>query len=285
MDESAIPNPTRITYGSSLELLGYEMSSRIVAPGESVKIKLYWRASTAVYENYSIFIHVRTPDGALLGQSDTIPGGGLLPTSLWRPGDVLIDSYTIPISPTLETPTMAALSVGLYTVPDLAKLQAYDPAGRSITPAIARVRVRLPSTPDPPRPPLYALGSSIALESAQAPSQARAGRPLTITLEWRSLTTVDRDYTVFVHLVSSTGATVAQADGEPHQGALPTSFWERGELVPDSAVVKVPAGLPAGEYLLVLGMYELTTGQRLPIKDANGQPSGDSITLGSIVVN
>lgn len=135
------------------------------------------------------------------------------------------------------------------------------------------------------QPPLYALGSGIALESAQAPTQVRAGGSFTVTLGRRSVATVDRDYTVFVHAVSPTGVTVAQADGEPQQGALPTSFWERGELVPDTAVVNVPAGLPAGEYRLILGMYELATGQRLPVKDASGQPSGDSILLGSIVIN
>ena len=137
----------------------------------------------------------------------------------------------------------------------------------------------------PPRPPLYTLGAGIVLESVQTPGQVRAGGPFTVTLVWRSVTTVDRDYTVFVHVVSPTGITVAQADGEPQQGALPTSFWERGELVPDMAVVNVPAGLPAGEYRLILGMYEVATGQRLPVEDASGQPSGDSILLGSIVVN
>jgi hypothetical protein len=285
MDEVAIPNPTRIRYGSSLELLGYEMSRRIVAPGEAVNVRLYWRATAAVSRNYSVYLHVRTPDGGFVGQYDSIPGGGLLPTSIWRPGDVLVDNYTIPISPTLVTPGMANLSVGLYSVPNLAVLQAYDPAGRSITPVIARLRVRLPSAPVPPGPPLYVLGSSIALERSQSPGQVRAGGSFTVSLEWRCLATVDRDYTVFLHAVNSAGTTVAQADGEPQQGALPTSFWERGELVPDSAVMNVPAELPAGEYQLVLGMYDLTTGQRLPAADATGQPSGDSIVLGSVVVD
>ncbi len=284
MDEAAIPNPLRIRYGSSLELLGYQIDKQIVGPGDNLNLQLYWRATTAVSRNYSVYVHVRAPDGTFLGQYDTIPGGGLLPTSLWRPDDVLVDHYTVPISPTLETPTMAYLSAGLYTLPDLAPLKSYDPAGRSITPVIVRLRVRLPSVPAAPKPPLYTLGSGIALEAVQAPQRVRAGTAFTVTMAWRSLTTLGSDDTVFVHVLGPGGAVLAQADDEPQQGSLPTSFWERGELVPDSAVVNVPVGLSPGEYRLVLGMYELASGQRLPVRDASGQPAGDSILLGPLVV-
>jgi hypothetical protein len=90
--------------------------------------------------------------------------------------------------------------------------------------------------------------------------------------------------TVFLHLVNPQGERVAQTDSEPQEGALPTSFWERGEVVSDSAVVSVPDSLPPGDYRLVSGIYELATGQRLPVRDASGQPSGDSIVLGSVIV-
>jgi hypothetical protein len=284
MDESAIPNPIRVRYGSSVELLGYEMSSRVVAPGDDLTIRLYWRATAAVDRNYSVYLHLHTPEGKLLGQYDTIPGGGLLPTSLWRPGEVLVDSYKVPVRAKVETSILANLSVGLYALPDLARPQAYGPAGSPTSAVIARVRVRPPPIDQPPRPPLYTLGSGIALEDAEAPATVHPGEPITVSLSWRCMEPLAANLTVFLHLVNPQGERVAQTDSEPQEGALPTSFWERGEVVSDSAVVSVPDSLPPGDYRLVSGIYELATGQRLPVRDASGQPSGDSIVLGSVIV-
>jgi len=68
-----------------------------------------------------------------------------------------------------------------------------------------------------------------------------------------------------VHLRSAAGATVAQIDRPPINGDYPTSVWSAGEIVPDAITLPLPADLPPGKYTLVAGMYELASGQRLPV--------------------
>jgi hypothetical protein len=51
-------------------------------------------------------------------------------------------------------------------------------------------------------------------------------------------------------------------------------LWAAGELIPDRLLVPLAQDLPAGEYLLVVGMYDFATGARLPVPDnANAEIS------------
>lgn len=86
---------------------------------------------------------------------------------------------------------------------------------------------------------------------------------LLVTLTWRALAPVDKDYTVFVHMVDSGGRLVAQHDGPPAEGARPTSGWLPGEEIMDRHVIWLPEGLPPGPYRLLVGLYQGDT--RLPV--------------------
>jgi hypothetical protein len=87
------------------------------------------------------------------------------------------------------------------------------------------------------------------------------------------------DYTVFVHLMSADGRLVAQHDGPPLGGTLPTSDWDKGDTVYDQIDLALPKDVAAGDYSLVLGMYRGDTGARLA--DANG---ADTVTVGRLTI-
>jgi len=89
-----------------------------------------------------------------------------------------------------------------------------------------------------------------------------------LTAYWRVESTVKTDATVFAHLLSPEGRLVAQADGYPLLGMLPFWLWEPGEVVRD---VRHFYPVPAGEYTVRLGMWELATGEHWP---ATGYPDG-----------
>ncbi|MCE5259349.1 MAG: hypothetical protein LLG44_09890, partial [Chloroflexi bacterium] len=44
-----------------------------------------------------------------------------------------------------------------------------------------------------------------------------------------------------------------------------TSMWEIQDTIQDTHTLTLPSDLPAGGYTLSVGMYLLSTGQRLPI--------------------
>jgi len=88
---------------------------------------------------------------------------------------------------------------------------------------------------------------------------------------------MDADYSVFAHLLGPDGQILAQHDGWPADDRYPTSAWDPGEIVTDARKLDT-AGLPAGTYRLAVGMYDLRTMQRLPLR-ADGASSSDNRLL------
>ncbi|HYN89389.1 MAG TPA: hypothetical protein VER55_12710, partial [Ardenticatenaceae bacterium] len=110
-----------------------------------------------------------------------------------------------------------------------------------------------------------------------------AGDTVSVRLFWRAEAAIERDYTVFVHLVGPDGELVAQRDQQPLAGFFPTSYWWPGRVIADEYEVVLPGGAAAGNYELRAGMYNLTTGERLSVTVA-GQPSADFAVIGTLQV-
>lgn len=121
------------------------------------------------------------------------------------------------------------------------------------------------------------LGYNAATESAQP------GDVLDLTLYWRALRPLEIDYQAFVHVLNSAGELVAQSD-KLNPGEFPTRRWPLDKYVPDHHRITLPAALPPGVYTVVTGLWVQSEGWRLPVFDADGQPSGDRATLFSLQV-
>jgi hypothetical protein len=100
---------------------------------------------------------------------------------------------------------------------------------------------------------------------------------LPLTLYWRPLTAqIPRPFKVFVQLRNDADAIIAQADHHILQGMLSSatlaSLIEQNEWLRDTTVLAVPVGLPAGEYRLLVGLYDPDTFERVPLTaDASGE--------------
>jgi len=87
---------------------------------------------------------------------------------------------------------------------------------------------------------------------------------------------------VFVHLLGTTynarqnNFLWGQHDGQPAQGNRPMTGWRAGEEVADRHCLRVNAQAPSGDYAIEVGLYDPSSGQRLPVT-AGGQ--GDRIIL------
>jgi hypothetical protein len=97
-------------------------------------------------------------------------------------------------------------------------------------------------------------------------------RALELTLYWESLAPTPLDWTTFVHLRNLAGETIAQQDGPTGGGRYPTSLWDKAEIVADKIIVPLPSQLSATDCYLVVGLYNLADGTRLPVPNtANGE--------------
>jgi hypothetical protein len=80
-----------------------------------------------------------------------------------------------------------------------------------------------------------------------------------LTLYWTPAGTPMKAYTVFVqHWLA--GEQIDGFDGPPRQGAYPTNWWAADEVIID-----IHALPPLTEGSLLVGLYDLETGARLPI--------------------
>ena len=115
------------------------------------------------------------------------------------------------------------------------------------------------------------------------------GDVIPLTLHWEALdpAAASPDLRVFVHVMDPANdrseGIVAQFDGPPRQGTYPFWVWTAGEQVSDPAFISLPADVPPGEYVLLLGVYDGQTGARLPIEDG-ADFGADRLSLGTITV-
>ena len=57
-----------------------------------------------------------------------------------------------------------------------------------------------------------------------------------------------------------------------------------GERITDPYIIQLPADAPPGAYQAEIGLYLLSTGQRLPMLNANGVPVDDRLLLPGLQV-
>lgn len=84
-----------------------------------------------------------------------------------------------------------------------------------------------------------------------------------VTLYWQALAPFAENYQTFVHLYGE--ELVAQNDGTPDCGHMPTVRWEPGQIVVDPHLIIIPEGVSVAETPVYVGMYSLLTGGRLAV--------------------
>jgi hypothetical protein len=99
------------------------------------------------------------------------------------------------------------------------------------------------------------------------PVSVRTGEVVDVTLYWQTIKSTERDYAVFVHLLSDEGTIIAQRDTYPGLGRYPTTVWRKSVAFADTYRLYIPdtAYAPDSGHVQV-GMY-LPGGARLTTPD------------------
>jgi hypothetical protein len=101
------------TFGDAIRLAGYDVASDALKPGGAAEITLHWQPITRLDRDYTTFVHLINANGDKIAQSDHRPGGVYYPTSLWKPGETLIDKHALALPADLG-PGPYTIAVGLY---------------------------------------------------------------------------------------------------------------------------------------------------------------------------
>ena len=101
-------------------------------------------------------------------------------------------------------------------------------------------------------------GDVIRLQSyALSTDTLLAGDLLQLQLTWVADETPEKRYKVFVQLLNREGILVAQRDSEPAGGMSLTTTWQPDSPILDNHALAIPSDLPAGDYTLILGLYDI----------------------------
>ena len=86
----------------------------ILQAGATISVTVHWQALRPLARDYTVFLHAADPNGQLQGQQDTMPQGNKLPTSQWRPGQIVADQYHVTLKPGAPSGEGYTISLGLY---------------------------------------------------------------------------------------------------------------------------------------------------------------------------
>lgn len=126
-----IPHPQEATLGGRVRLLGYKLPSAEAHPSGSIRLTLYWQCLEEMERSYTVFVHLLDGEGRMRGQRDGLPWDGRLPTDLWVPGEVIVDSYQVPVAPE-AAPGSYTLEIGMYDARTGERLPAVGPGGERL---------------------------------------------------------------------------------------------------------------------------------------------------------
>jgi hypothetical protein len=282
--ESSLPEDmTRLNLsfdGTPVKLLGGHIETNSAQVGDSVPLSLYWQAAEPPQSDYVSFVQILGRDLEVIAGVDCYPGRGTFPPTLWTPGVIYRDRYHLPLAARAEAPTAGMLHAGLHTEDGRRLPASRSPDQAPLELALLdrmAVHPREPASDDVAHPIDARVGESITLVGYDISAErVNPGGTLTVTLVWRAQAPPEADYTAFVHLTDVDGDLVSQSDHPPLEGAYPTSLWVKGDVVRDDHRLEVDDGSASGTCTLSIGMYNSTTGERLPAYGRRAAEGRDS---------
>lgn len=102
-----------VRFGDAIRLGGYSLATDSVVPGDTLELALFWETLAPIAARYKVFVHVLDASDRIMAQIDREPGGELVPTTIWQPGQTIVDRYGVTI-PLDAAPGRHRIAVGLY---------------------------------------------------------------------------------------------------------------------------------------------------------------------------
>ena len=266
-----------------------------VLPGDEVQVELGFLAYAPLADDWSLFIHLVDGTGLIVAQLDTVPGGGLRPTSGWRPRRLLLDSYTVTIPETAYAPNRASWHVGFYDHRSGERLPKVDggyiytfgdvmicPSESAISDCKAGGQSDVIQNDGRRIPiPLHVQFADHVTLTGYSLSRRLPvpGEEMTVTLYWTAAGPVAGSYTIFAHLLTDSFEMFGGADLKP---STQTEGWAAGETVETVHSFTVPPDAPPGLYQIEIGLYTRPDFRRLRVLDRINPAQEDRLLIGPL---
>ena len=251
--------------GPQVTFLGWEMvRGSSPRPGDPIIVRLYWQPHGQISERLNGFVHLYTPSVKHSWATGN-RGVGRPDSQWWHPEKYYVDELRL-IAPLDLPPMTYSLIAGM--VASSGERLTVPGSGVDNILYLRELEVE-PTRPGffqnvrPDDPARAGTDDNLRLQGYDLwPSPAGP----TLRLYWETDETPANDWITYIHLHDPVGERVAQFDGAALRGLVGTSRWHANALYVDRRQVNLPPGLDAGGYMFRIGLYNITSGERLPFQ-------------------
>lgn len=275
-DPATLPILERLDHelGDGMWLLGFDPGfTGPLHPGDRATLNLWWQAKEPPSRNLAVIVGMGQGEQTW-SLSELQPlGGANYPTRDWPAGAVVRTPVDLNVPPDVETGDynlgMRLLDAGSDTTLGDWGLCQIQVMGRTryfeVPPIMHQVGANF--------------GRQVTLLGYDLDqSRVGGGDLVRLNLYWQAQSEIDTAYKVFVHLLDESQQIVTQVDREPQRGEAPTTGWLPGEVVTDEIEIPMSEEM-IGVRSIAVGLYDQSTGKRVPVLNVEGATVGDHVML------
>ena len=241
----------------SIGVIENEVLTEVVQPEGYVNIKSAFQITNSLDRDWSLFVHLVTPDRVIIWQRDVYPGEGKLATADLPSGYAWDNEVSIWIPATAYAPMTLDVEIGWYDLQTGERMKLTDG-----TEMLTIGQVDLQPRADTenlgvPNPIRINFDNQIELVGYEMTDLSpAAGDTIELTLYWRGMQKIEQDYKIFANILDPKTLTkYAASDEMPVNWNAPTTTWKPGEIIKDVHTLKVDLNTPPGIYETEIGWY------------------------------
>ncbi len=273
-------------FGAGIGLVGWDVETMWLNPvpgrwhaeaGRRLRVTLRWLVQQQIPDDATVSVKVMRRDRRIIGQIDRRPVLDAYPTTAWRPGELVLDTYDVPIF-LGAVQGEYTLNVTMYVGKTGAIIGQRDLGPVTLAPDVVA-----------PRRDTWNMAhmadadfGAFALEGYSLDGQApvRPGDQLPLTFLWRAgQEKIANSLVARVWLEDGEGKVVASRDVVPGSG-FPVQRWQPNQYVRDWPVVRIPANVVDGKYTV-----KLAASRNNQFLGAEWFPFGATVTrLGQVTI-
>jgi len=278
--EAGLQTPIQANFEGQIDLLGYDINTTQLMPGQMALLTLYWQPSNGeISGDYSTVVRLHDAAGTIVAQSrSTYPGDWA--TSYWISGFHVVEDIALTIPPAMP-PGEYTLNVSLFWYANNRALNTFDkqgtPLGTTVpignltiirpvrTARISELKLdtdRSPSRLDAP------MTDDIHLVAAnELPATSEVGQLFVLLTYWQAHAQPEQSYAFRVLWLDKDDQVAAASPSTSLVVRYPTDQWESGDIWKGIHPLYVPGRLEAGDYTVALQLFdgEEETGERVDL--------------------
>lgn len=108
-----IEHQANLDFGDQIRLLGYELETKRLAPGETLSLSLYWQALKEIDQDYWLLIRIVDEEGEVPLTKDGSPSAGRYATDLWKKGEIIPSQHRLQL-PLEVQPGLYRIEIGVH---------------------------------------------------------------------------------------------------------------------------------------------------------------------------